>query len=196
MAGMYRKNMSNEFHALKALVDDQLIANVEGYLGCKSYDTIEIETEDPEFDFLRMLPFSAQNCLLIRVAVAILRPISAFLDVMREERKARIFAMAYVTDWQRLGRDTPYEVDGSNGRLNVAIWCGNFANPMLGSFAPQETNTVSPQQAFVASCLADELPDLMFYDVIDHHASTPVVQGVHVRLRSAIAPWEDVVCGQ
>src|SRR5262245_9568258 len=116
-----------------ALVEQQTVADHADYLNCTSYDSIEIEIDGPEFAFLNTLTVCSQNCLLIRVAVAILKSVTDFLRSAKESGSANIYAMVRVTDWQHFGQERSYDVDGYNDRLTVGIWSGNFANPILRS---------------------------------------------------------------
>jgi hypothetical protein len=183
--------MDETFLRLRALADQQPLADTADYLNCKSFDTIEIDTDGPEFDFLRELPFGLQNCLLMRVAVAVLRQVAEFLDAARHRGQANVYAMVSVRDFFQFPPEGPRNVDGTNGRLGIGIWCGNFANPLLRSFALEGRPIETAEGRFVLSCLGAEEPGLEIHEVFDESMASHVLDSIFIRLSGAVPPWAE-----
>jgi hypothetical protein len=181
--------MDDEFRRLLELVRSQPVADPTGYLSCKSYDTLPIETAGDEYAFLAQVPYEQQNCLLVRAALAILEPIAAFLASARQDGGTAVYAMVSVTDFLQFPREGPRHVDGTNGRLGIGIWCGNFANPMLRSFALESRSVETEEGRFVRNCVGSDASGIEIHEVFDETMARHILDGIFVRSLVAEAPW-------
>jgi hypothetical protein len=80
-------------------------------------------------------------------------------------------------------------VDGTNGRLGIGIWCGNFANPLLTSFALESSPIETDEGRFVLDCLGTEQPGPEIHEVFDDTMTSHVLDGIFIRLLAAEPPW-------